>query len=57
MSNVILTNKKKVLLCVIDELSKKGKSSRFMIEKNLFLQKMEEKLAILRHIWYHAQML
>lgn len=39
-----LTNRQKVLLCVIDELYRQGKSSGFMIEKNLFLLKEEEKV-------------
>ena len=37
-----LTNRQKVFLCLADELSKDGKSSRFMIEKGLFLLRTEE---------------
>lgn len=40
----ILQYKQRALLAVIDELSVRGKSSKLMVEKNLFLLKNEESL-------------
>ncbi|MFH0860009.1 MAG: DUF488 family protein [Candidatus Altiarchaeota archaeon] len=44
MAGDVLQYKQRALLAVIDELSVRGKSSRLMIEKNLFLLKKEEAL-------------
>ncbi|MFH1055024.1 MAG: DUF488 family protein [Candidatus Altiarchaeota archaeon] len=44
MSGDILQYRQRALLAVVDELSARGKSSRLMIEKNLFLLKKEESL-------------
>ncbi|MFH0862723.1 MAG: DUF488 family protein [Candidatus Altiarchaeota archaeon] len=44
MAGDILHYKQRALLAVVDELSVRGKSSRLMIEKNLFLLKKEEAL-------------
>lgn len=40
----IVTHKQRVLLALIDALSEQGRSSKFQIEKNLFLLKKEEDL-------------
>lgn len=42
MAGDILQYRQRALLAVVDELSVRGKSSRLMIEKNLFLLKKEE---------------
>jgi len=44
MAGDVLQYKQRALLAVVDELSARGKSSRLMIEKNLFLLKKEEAL-------------
>lgn len=44
MGRGVLQYRQRALLAVVDELSERDKSSRFMIEKNLFLLKMEEGL-------------
>jgi uncharacterized protein (DUF488 family) len=40
----VLPYRQRALLAVVDELSVRGRSSRLMVEKNLFLLKMEEAL-------------
>jgi len=42
MQGEVLQHRQRALLAVIDELSARGRSSRLMIEKNLFLLKKEE---------------
>lgn len=42
-----LTHKQRILLNVVDGLSEKGKSSRFMVVKNLFLLAQEERVGSL----------
>ncbi|MFH1055022.1 MAG: DUF488 family protein [Candidatus Altiarchaeota archaeon] len=44
MAGDILQYKQRALLAVVDELSARGKSSKLMVEKNLFLLKKEESL-------------
>jgi len=44
MAGDVLQYRQRALLAVVDELSARGRSSKFMIEKNLFLLKKEESL-------------
>ena len=44
MAGDVLQYRQRALLAVVDELSARGRSSRFMVEKNLFLLKKEESI-------------